>query len=124
MIVNYEPQHLTSLGPAKDYAEALDNHAFTYFEDGRVSACGGFIDMGPRTMVWLYTGTMRNPTAFFRAARKVIREAGFRRIETVATTDFGHRLARLLGFTWEGVLHAYNEDGSDADLYAIWQQHQ
>ena len=58
--------------------------------------------------------------AIVRALARGLAISPFRRVQIVTACDFppARRLARLLGFSFEGRLRAYLSDGGDAELWA------
>lgn len=58
--------------------------------------------------------------AIVRAIRRVLDASGYRRVDAMIREDWGraHALARLLGFSKEGVSRAMGEKGEDFATYA------
>lgn len=138
MIVPYDPTHLhdlllqpaqASLGiPQMDpvYAAALGTGGPAYScvdAYGRVLACAGLLEQWPgRAVGWalLSVAAGRRFVEIHRAVLRTFRLHPYRRIETAVAVGHleGHRWARLLGFTQEGLMKAYTPQGEDSWLYA------
>jgi len=97
--------------------------AWAAVDGGRVLAIGGVVDNGGgRAFCWSFVGAELGAEMIgcFRAAKRVIDDLNFRRIETVTHCDFdaAHRLVKLLGFKFEASLRAWFPDGSAGYMWA------
>lgn len=98
-------------------------HAWT-LRKGRVIGCGGVLDRGGgRGEAWALVAqdAGRDMLCATRAVRRYFETAPFRRIEAVAAEHFlpGQRWLAMLGFTNEGRMTGYCEDGSAAIRWAL-----
>ncbi len=106
--------------------EALDatGHAWSLFAGSRIIGCGGVQDLGGgRGLAWALLaqdagGAMLTAT---RVVRRYLQTTPYRRIEAATACSFAPaaRWVRLLGFSPEGRMRAYCQDGDDADRWAI-----
>jgi hypothetical protein len=100
--------------------------AWTVLRGGRVVGCGGVIDRGSgRGEAWALIAQDAGPAmlAATRIVRRYVQTAPFRRIEAATASSFAPagRWAAMLGFTPEGLMRAFCEDGDDAMRWAIIQ---
>lgn len=116
---------LHQLLQSEDYRRALTLYgpAFTGIVDGEVVACAGLSHFTPgRAQGWALFGKKAAPhfLAITREVKRFFDGQNVRRVETPVRTDFeqGHRWARMIGFTREGTMRKFGEDGHDYDLYA------
>jgi hypothetical protein len=134
----FEPEHFASLQVQPHQSDwklrlaegdwgslcAPPHRAWTALaEDGRTLACAGFVDLGGgRARVWALIGgdLGRAMTGLTRAVKQALDGAGYRRVDAEIAANFppARRWAGMLGFQFEGVMHAYCDDGSDAELWA------
>lgn len=92
-------------------------------DDGRTLACAGFVDLGGgKARAWsLLAGDAgRAMAGVTRAVMRALAEAGFRRVDIEVAVGFepARRWAAMLGFQCEGVMRAWLDDGSDAELWS------
>lgn len=98
--------------------------AFSAFRDDTVVACGGLIPLWQgRSHAWavLSDNIRHDFIRIHRAAERLFRMSGVRRIEATVQCDFqkGHDWLLMLGFTCEAkCMRGYLPDGGDAALYA------
>jgi hypothetical protein len=133
-VVPYKAEHLRAIQVQDallyasewmdSYAEALERtFALSVLHNGAVMVCSGLVEMWPgRALLWSFFDHRagRCMTALVRAARKVLDESQYRRIEMDVDCEFAeaHRLAALLGFKLECERRvAYRRDGGDSALY-------
>jgi hypothetical protein len=107
-----------------EYCKALvrTGHAFCYVYEGKVLACAGIIDeTDGRGLAWsvLSEESGAHLVPIFRAIKQYFAFGHFRRITMTVEKDFaaGHRMAKMLGFVYEGIMSKYFKHG-DAVLYA------
>lgn len=120
--------YLQPLVARPDYAAALTGpYAWSGLIGHNVIGCAGLLPQWPgRAIAWALLTRELSAAHFLRAHHKVIavlRSAhanGIRRIETTVDAGFdaGHRWARALGFSPEGLMRAYSPDGRNHVLYA------
>ena len=106
------------------YGEAMQagGPAWTLEDAGRVLVCCGLLHLWEnRSVAWSLVAQEagRGFTRVFRHMRQKLDACGVRRVECTVDPGFdqGHRLARMLGFEYEGLMRAYLPDGRDACLY-------
>lgn len=92
-------------------------------DDGRTLACAGFVDLGGgKARAWsLLSGDAgRAMAGVTRAVRRALDEADFRRVDIEVASGFepARRWAAMLGFQQEGVMRAWFDDGSNAELWS------
>jgi hypothetical protein len=92
-------------------------------DDGRTLACAGFVDLGGgKARAWsLLAGDAgRAMAGVTRAVKDALEQAGFRRVDIEVASGFepARRWAAMLGFQQEGVMRAWFDDGSDAELWS------
>ncbi len=97
--------------------------AFAGIRDGKVLAAAGLIMLhAERASAWalLAEDSGKQFVAIFRAIRRFLDSQSIRRVDTWAFSEFepARRWLRMLGFSPEGRMRSYCEDGSDAELYA------
>lgn len=109
----------------EDYRRALTLYgpAHSAIVDGTVVACAGLTHFTPgRAQGWalIGSGAQKHLLGITKAVKAFFDGVNVRRIETPVRTDFveGHRWVRILGFTREGTMRNFGEDGQDYDLYA------
>lgn len=136
-IVQFEPDHLKLLllQPSQaimqplldnpEYAQSLKDAgpAYSAVDGDAVFACAGFIPQWEgRAIAWALISAEagRHFVTITRAVKRAMDLHQFRRVETAVAHEFpqGHRWARMLGFTREGLMRRYTPDGRDCDLYA------
>lgn len=136
-IVPFEPGHLRSLvlQDAQTWMSSvlMDEHygislknsgpCFTLENNGDVIACAGLVHMWEnRDQAWalISRDAGKNFVRMFRAMQSFLDLQDTRRIEATVDAKFlqGHRLMRMLGFEYEGLMRAYLSDGRDCALYA------
>lgn len=105
----------------KAIVEAGDG--FCYVEDGRVLACAGvFTEYKKRGIAWSFLsgGCGDRFVAIFRAIKGYLDLEKYERVAMHVDPEFkaGHRMAKMLGFMYEGTMRKYFEHGGDAVLYA------
>lgn len=135
--IPFDPTHLRGLtlqssqssiaGQLVDpaYGEFLrtGGDAISVVDEHETLLCGGVIEMWDgRSIVWALISahvTARRFLGLFRVMRDFLASQTVERLEACVDTDFeqGHRMMRMLGFTREGTMRAY-QDGRDCDLYA------
>ena len=103
-----------------------DDRAFSIYCDSELACCAGIIHkMDGIGVAWaLYPaniGTYHiDPSLAKEKMASIAERFNYRRIEATVRADFpvGHSYIRYLGFKVEGLMEAYEPDGSDAFLYA------
>jgi RimJ/RimL family protein N-acetyltransferase len=74
-----------------------------------------------RAQAWalIAAGAGRHFVRMFRAMKSFLELQDIRRIEATVDARFeqGHRMMRMLGFEYEGLMRAYLPDGRDCALY-------
>lgn len=120
--------YLQPLMARSDYAAALAGpYAWSGLIGGKVIGCAGLLPQWPgRAIAWALLTRELSAAHFLRAHHKVLavlrsaHASGVRRIETTVDAGFdaGHRWARALGFSPEGLMRAYSPDGRNHVLYA------
>lgn len=108
-------------GHAADVLEVGPAEAIV--KDGRVLAVHGAIEFAPyRCFLWqIHTyGAPRDFVAVFRHSKAFVERLTHRRIEASARCDSpeANRFLQLLGFQREGIMRAFEHDGTDAVLWA------
>ena len=99
--------------------------AFAYVIDGVVMAVIGFVDFGPseRCYVWctFAADSGRYFGALVRCVMRTMKAIPRRRYEAYVdpTFDAGKRLVNIAGFKYEGLMHKFEADGSDRELWAL-----
>lgn len=134
-IMPFEPVHLRALvlqeaqswmGPMlkSDYGDTLKRSGpcFSLVDGDEVIVCSGVVNMWEnRAQAWalISAGAGQHFVRIFRAMRSFLDLQDTRRIEATVDANFmqGHRLMRMLGFEYEGMMHAYLPDGRDCCLY-------
>jgi len=126
------PAHIRSIVPQLAQRGKINRDLSTYatpgaswtvWADTEIIFCGGILPLWPgRGYAWSIL-TERAGLHFIglhRVVRHYLNESSLKRIEATVDADFlaGHRWIRALGFEFEGVLRAYNPNGSDSVLYA------
>lgn len=109
--------------PAYGDALAATQWAFTALEGEKVLGCGGVHRVWEgRGVAWALVSTHAGPhfRAIHRAVAGFFEQCDLRRIEMVVDANFpaGHRWAKMLGMTAEGVMRGYSPAGDDYVLYA------
>jgi len=136
-VVRFRAEHLAALDlqPAQrslredvanpDYGRTLQDceYAFSALAGDRVVACAGVQEIWTgRAMAWALVGADSGTyfLAVHRAVSGFLAQAPWRRVEMVVENDFkaGHRWARMLGMTGEGLMRGYSPSGVDFYLYA------
>jgi|GEM_PF-546191 len=119
----------SELYPETLQALEATREAWSLFSGHRIIGCGGVQDLGGgRGLAW--TLLARDTGAAMVTATKVVRRylqtTPYRRIEAVTACNFAPaaRWVRLLGFSPEGRMRAYCQDGGDAERWAIINPHQ
>lgn len=92
-------------------------------EQGRILMCCGVMFLHPdNARLWALFSRRAAPHmhAIVKLSRAFAKECGARRVELTIRSGFasGHKWARLIGFTHEGTMRAYDQQGHDHDLYA------
>ena len=92
-----------------------------------MAGCAGILPQWPgRAIAWALLTRELTARHFLRVHHKVLNVLlgahgrGARRIETTVDAGFdaGHRWARALGFSPEGLMRSYSPEGRDHVLYA------
>lgn len=109
--------------PSDHVAQLVANPALAVVDGHRVLAVGGIVDMGEgRGVMWsLMADSIGSRfVAVYRAAQRLLREAGLRRVEMIVDPRQvnGVRLAIRLGFDFEALMRSYYADGHEAYLFA------
>ena len=91
-------------------------------DGGEVLVCCGLMAMWEnRSVAWslISESAGRHFVRIFRMMRAILEAHPVRRVECTVDPGFdnGHRLAKLLGFQFEGLMRAYLPDGRDVCLY-------
>lgn len=108
-----------------EYAEQLRKAGpcFTALDGDEVLACSGVVRVWPgRDMAWALISAHAGKrfVKIYRAIKRFLELHPTRRVEATVDVDFeeGHRLMKMLGFEYEGLVRAYMPDGRDMCLYA------
>lgn len=135
MIVLATREHVLAVRPQPSQAGATDgvpdalidnlvaNPALAVVDGHRVLAVGGIVREEPwRGVMWalMAEGIGARFVAVHRAALRLLRESGMRRVEMVVDPrqENGIRLALRLGFDFEAPMRSYYADGHEAYLFA------
>jgi hypothetical protein len=109
----------------KELGEALtaSGSAYTGIKNDECVACAGVLEYAKgRGMAWALISKNIGGAfvPFVRALKRGLDLQPYRRIEMACDVDFqaAHKLALELGFTPEGRMKCYFENGNDAILYA------
>lgn len=135
-VIPFEPDHLKTLALQDsqtwlmpmlnpEYGESLlkAGDCFTAIEGDEILGCAGTMKIWEgRIIAWaLISGKSgAHFVGIFKAIKRYLDLNDARRIEATVDVDFkeGHRLMRLLGFEYEGLMRKYLADGRDMCLYA------
>lgn len=108
----------------KEYRDAIEGSGpcFTGFHDGEVLGCAGIVHVWEgRAYAWALMSAIagRHFISVFRAISRFLELQSIKRIEAVVQSDFeqGHRMIKMLGFSFEGELKAYLPNGADCAIY-------
>ena len=127
MAINLQPAQQFALGLlTPEYASQIVEQrgvGWTAMHEGRPIACAGIVEAWEgRGLAWALFSeqALRHFTSIHRAARNVLADAPWRRIEMTvdATHEQGIRWAQRLGFEQEGLMRSYTRDGRDCYLFA------
>lgn len=134
-IIPFQPQHLRALVLQEaqawmqpmlqaDYGQSLvkAGPCFTLENEGEIIVCSGLVNMWEgRAQAWALVSERAGAhfVRIFRAMRDFLEMQDTRRIEATVDAGFdaGHRLMKMLGFEYEGLMRAYLPDGRDCALY-------
>lgn len=130
-IVGFKASHVAQITGVKippEVAEVYEKHAFGFTAmNGKPLAAAGIILTGPgRAEAWGLIGDEAKTMPFMlhrhvkRILARLMEEKGIRRVSMIVDPRNMRAApwAVSLGFRYEGRLRAFNEDGSDALLYA------
>lgn len=120
----FRSEHLDGFEPQEAQADA----DLSWIEDadsvivaGRVVAIIGYVDMGCSTArAWAVIARGAPMRIVTLAARKMLVETTFRRVEIKTDVDFpqAQKWAEMLGFQFEGVMRCAGPNGEDCALFA------
>lgn len=99
--------------------------AYAYLFEGVVMAVIGFIDFGPskRCCIWctFTADSGRHFAGLVRCIIRTMKSIPRRRYEAYIdpTFDAARRLVKMAGFKYEGLMRAFESDGTDRELWAL-----
>lgn len=110
-----------------DYAQCceISGDGFSFFWNGELLGCAGVHDHTPGIgEAWaMYPADIGNyhidPQIARNRMNKIIKQRGYRRVQATCRRNYlaGMSYLRYLGFSVEGIMRAYEPDGTDAYLY-------
>lgn len=106
--------------------DTVEDHGpgIAVFEGDSILGCLGIIDLPGthRAIVWAVFAAVIKEDAigFFRAGMKFLAQNPRRRMEIHIDPDFpaSIRLAKMIGFEYEGLMRGFTETGADRQLWA------
>ncbi len=108
-----------------DSLQALEaaGEAWSLYVGERIIGCGGVQEQGGgRGLAWALLAQDAGPAmlAATRVVRRYLQASPYRRIEAATACSFAPaaRWAAMLGFSSEGRMRAYCQDGGDAERWA------
>ena len=130
-VVKYDPKHLEQIELKENYhagdcPKTVLTTAFTFFcGDTVIAIIGGFPFVPGVIHFWAFISkhVRKCPIAFHKECAKVLdwyeETEKPRRLQWEVRCDYpmGQKWAEALGMVQEGILHAWNSDGSDSYMY-------
>lgn len=121
------PEAIGDLATMRDAVSGQPEHARMAFLGERLVGAGGALRLWPGVgLAWVAVEILPPRLAFaaIRTCREgldqIFAHGQFHRVQADIRRDFmaAHRLAVLLGFSYEGPMNGYSADKSDYDRYA------